>query len=109
MHGFFFVGYLFFIALFNLIASMTLCFIFLIFYFIKYNILHFYLTYFILKITKAFSKEDIKESLSNRSILYKNINDDQLGYYLAGLLEGEGVISIPALGNTRLNRILNPR
>ena len=109
MHGFFFVGYLFFIALLNLIASMTLWFRDVISEGIKYNILHIYFTYFILKITKAFSKEDIKESLSNRSILYKNINDDQLGYYLAGLLEGEGVISIPALGNTRLNRILNPR
>jgi len=62
-----------------------------------------------LKITKAFSKEDIKQALSNRNILYNNISEDQLGYYLAGLLEGDGHISIPALGNTTLNRILNPR
>jgi hypothetical protein len=41
--------------------------------------------------------------------MYKNISKDQLGYYLAGLLEGDGHISIPALGNTTLNRILNPR
>jgi hypothetical protein len=33
----------------------------------------------------------------------------QLGYYLAGLLEGDGHISIPALGKSTLNRILNPR
>jgi hypothetical protein len=35
--------------------------------------------------------------------------NDQLGYYLAGLLEGDGHISLPAVGNTTLNRILNPR
>jgi hypothetical protein len=109
MHGFFFVGYLFFMALFNLTASMTLWFRDVISEGIKYNILHFYFTYFILKITKAFSKEDIKQALSNRNILYNNISEDQLGYYLAGLLEGDGHISIPALGNTTLNRILNPR
>jgi hypothetical protein len=67
------------------------------------------LKYFILKITRAFSKEDIKQYLSYKNVLYKNISEDQLGYYLAGLLEGDGYISIPALGNTTLNRILNPR
>ena len=109
MHGFFFVGYLFFITLFNLIVSMIFWFRDVISEGIKYNILHFYFSYFILKITKAFSKEDIKQALSSRNILYKNISEDQLGYYLAGLLEGDGHISIPALGNTTLNRILNPR
>jgi hypothetical protein len=34
---------------------------------------------------------------------------DQFGHYLAGLLEGDGHISIPALGKTTLNRVLNPR
>ena len=109
MHGFFFVGYLFFITLFNLIVSMIFWFRDVISEGIKYNILHFYFSYFILKITKAFSKEDIKQALSYRNILYNNISEDQLGYYLAGLLEGDGHISIPALGNTTLNRILNPR
>lgn len=34
---------------------------------------------------------------------------DQFGHYLAGLLEGDGHISISALGKTTLNRVLNPR
>jgi hypothetical protein len=48
---------------------------------------------------------------------YKNQNDtavftnhkDDLGYYLAGLLEGDGSISLPSSGVTTLNRVLNPR
>lgn len=32
-----------------------------------------------------------------------------IGHFLAGYLEGDGHISIPALGKTSLNRILNPR
>ena len=93
MHGFFFTGYLFFLCLFNLIASMTLWFRDVISE----------------GTTRALDKEVIKQVLINRNILYKNISKDQLGYYLAGLLEGDGHISIPALGNTILNRILNPR
>ena len=31
-----------------------------------------------------------------------------MGYYLAGLIEGNGNINIPALSNTSLDRILNP-
>ena len=107
MHGFFFVGYLFFMALFNLTASMTLWFRDVISEGTKYNIFHLYFTYFILKITKVFSKEDIKKFLNNKNILYNNLSEDQLGYYLAGLLDGAGDISVPPLDNTTLNRILN--
>lgn len=32
-----------------------------------------------------------------------------MGHYLAGLLEGDGHISLPSLGNITLNRVLNPR
>lgn len=68
-----------------------------------------------LKIAKVVSIEDVQEALKkynssfllNKNEVYKNKNN--LGYYLAGLLEGDGSISIPALGNTTLNRILNPR
>jgi len=109
MHGFLSVGYLLFIALFNLIASMTLWFRDVISEGTKYNILCFNYKGFILKITKAISKEVINQALNNRNIIYKSINKYQLGYYLAGLLEGDGHISIPALGNTTLNRVLNPR
>lgn len=106
MHGFLSVSYLLFIALFNLMASMTLWFRDVISEGTKYNILY---KSFILKITKAIHKETINQALINRNNIYNNINNDQLGYYLAGLLEGDGHIYIPALGNTTLNRILNPR
>ena len=69
-----------------------------------------------LKIAKAVPIEDVKETLNiytskeeffNKYNVYKDKNN--LGYYLAGLLEGDGSISIPSLGNTTMNRILNPR
>jgi len=36
-------------------------------------------------------------------------NKDNLGYYLVGLLEEDGHLSLPSLGKTTLNRVLNPR
>jgi len=63
----------------------------------------------ILKIVRAISKEEISLSLDTRIATQGDINDDELGYYLAGLLEGDGHISIPASGNSTLNRVLNPR
>jgi hypothetical protein len=37
------------------------------------------------------------------------LDKNLLGHYLAGLLEGDGYIYLPFLGNTILNRVLNPR
>jgi len=34
---------------------------------------------------------------------------EEFGYYLAGLLEGDGHIGLPSIGKTSLNRVLNPR
>ena len=74
---------------------------------------------FYLNTARAIPIEDVKQALSTynsnlhlnprrESSLYKE-DKNSLGYYLAGLLEGDGSISIPALGTTTMNRILNPR
>ena len=61
------------------------------------------------KIASAISKEIIeKVKLNVNKSLLKDKNN-QFGYYLAGLLEGDGHISLPFLGNTTLNRVFNPR
>jgi hypothetical protein len=75
--------------------------------------------FFYLNTAKALPIEDVKQALSTynsnlhlnprgESFLYKK-DKNSLGYYLAGLLEGDGSISIPGLGTTTMNRILNPR
>ena len=54
-------------------------------------------------------------NINNKSFLTssKNLNSDalenQLGHYLAGLLEGDGHISLPSIGKSKLTRVLNPR
>jgi hypothetical protein len=67
---------------------------------------------YILNIAKAIPKEEIKQILDNYSkdisnLRVKRLSNDEFGYYIAGLLEGH--ISLPALGNTKLSRVLNPR
>jgi len=58
---------------------------------------------------KAIDKEEIKHIRDQLDVNKFNLNKDQFGYYLAGLLEGDGSINLPFLGSTTLNRILNPR
>ena len=77
--------------------------------------------FFSLNTAKALPIEEVKQALStynsnfnlnrtgeSEAFLYKK-DKNSLGYYLAGLLEGDGSISIPGLGATTMNRILNPR
>jgi len=57
----------------------------------------------------AISKEVIEQIRINIDKNVLNKNKDQFSYYLAGLFEGDGHFSLPFLGQTILNRILNPR
>lgn len=70
--------------------------------------------------TRPISDQDVKRELSiyksksNSYSIYVNKassgGTENFGYYLAGLLEGDGSIYIPALSkNSILNRVLNPR
>jgi len=61
-------------------------------------------------ISITISPEEIEQALIKFTSESKGYsNKDQFSYYLAGLIEGDGHLSLPALGNTTLNRILNPR
>jgi hypothetical protein len=62
-----------------------------------------------LKIARAISKEEIDNLKLNIKEDIMNLTDNQLGYFLAGLIEGDGHLSIPAKSKTILSRILNPR
>ena len=68
--------------------------------------------YYNLNIARAIPVENLKKCLNDYKVK-NNIkvfeNNNNLGYYLAGLLEGDGHISLPSLGITTLNRVLNPR
>jgi hypothetical protein len=57
---------------------------------------------------KAINSEQIKHIKYHSNIYKLYLNKDQLSYYLAGLLEGDGNIYLPFLGNIILNRVLNP-
>lgn len=102
---------LFFIGLFLVITTMSLWFRDII---AEGKVWLNFLLYYNLRIAggaKKISSSDIENYLhiyksnKNTAVLSKN----ELGYYLAGLLEGDGSINLPSLGTTTLNRVLNPR
>jgi hypothetical protein len=111
-HGFSNAGYVLGIALVTVVYTMSLWFRDIISegrVWLKRTILSIYN----LNIAKAIPSKEVEKALDNykaNNNHYKlYANDNKLGYYLAGLLEGDGHISLPALGTTTLNRILNPR
>ena len=110
-HGFAYAEY-------NLLLSFTSLVLAMSFWFRdiiaegKLNLKNTILFNYNLKIARAIPVEDLEKSLNDYKVK-NNIkvfkNNDNLGYYLAGLLEGDGHISLPSLGVTTLNRVLNPR
>ena len=102
----------FYLALITLIASMTLWFRDII----SEGKLKLKNTlYYYLNIAQKIPSIDLEEALSiykdknNTTVFEPSATNNNLGYYLAGLLEGDGSISLPSLGVTSLNRVLNPR
>jgi len=110
-HGFAYAEYNLLLSVTSLVLSMSFWFRDIIAEG-KLNLKNTILYYYNLNIARAIPIEDLEKSLKN----YKVNNNtevfkynENLGYYLAGLLEGDGHISLPSLGVTTLNRVLNPR
>lgn len=111
MHGFSNVNSLLMLAFISVVASMALWFrdvisegtyLFIGSIFCIYN----------LNTAKAIPSEEIQKALieyKKHTSYSKFYIKNNLGHYLAGLLEGDGSISLPVLGKSKLNRVLNPR
>uniref|UniRef100_UPI00240EF694 hypothetical protein n=1 Tax=Diaporthe sojae TaxID=165439 RepID=UPI00240EF694 len=82
---------------------------------IRKSVCGFFRSLYNLSTARAITDEDVRQALSihklnsNSYSLYVD-NSENFGYYLAGLLEGDGHISIPALfKNSKSTRVFNPR
>jgi len=116
MHGFSNGGYVFIIGLITVLASMAFWFRDVIAEGTAQNLFSWViLSNYTLNTAKAITQEEIKQTLLKFSLhgTICDLKNDQFGHYLAGLLEGallrRGHISLPAVGYTTLNRVLNPR
>lgn len=59
--------------------------------------------------TRAIDEKVLEQIRNNIKVNESKINKEEFGHYLAGLFEGDGHLSLPFLGQTTLQRILNPR
>ena len=114
MHGFTYAAYWLPLALILLISSMFFWFRDVISEGRAESLLSYlYNNNYTIKISKAINPKVIEQSLKdyylNSLDNYYNDKESEFPYYLAGLLEGDGHISLPSMGVTTLNRVLNPR
>ena len=97
---------LLFLSLISVIYSMSLWFRDVISEGINLNFLKYFLSSY--SSSSTISKQEISTILKyNKHNL--NIKEDQFRYYLAGLFEGNGHLSLSFLHKTILNRIINPK
>lgn len=116
MHNYYNGHYFIYLALFLVICSMSFWFRDIISEStapIWVSVWAFYRVLYNLATARAITDENVRQTLSthklNSNSLYVD-NPENFGYYLAGLLEGDGHISIPALfKNSKSTRVLNPR
>lgn len=116
MHNFSNSYYFFYIALLLLVSAMSFWFRDIISEATTYIAIYGNKEYlYTLASARAITDKDVSQSLnffklnSNSYKIYEN-NSGNFGHYLAGLLEGDGHISIPALfKNSKSIRVFNPR
>lgn len=106
MHGFQGFEYLVLISILNVIYSMGLWFRDVISEG-KKKLEIFSNNY--LNMTRAIDEKVLEQVRNNNKVNEFKINKVDFGHYLAGLFEGDGHLSLPFLGQTILQRILNPR
>ena len=120
MHGFSNAGIWLFLAFISLVSSMSFWFRDVIsegkaksLYFITLKNLNTLLMSSLVKTSKAIKKEDIEIALTKYVSTYTDNriykDESMFFHYIAGLLEGDGHLSLPSIGVTTLNRVLNPR
>lgn len=116
MHNFSNSYFFFYIALFLVVSAMSFWFRDIISEATSYIGIYAKKEYlYTLATARAITDKDVSQSLnlfklnSNSYKIYEN-NPQNFGHYLAGLLEGDGHISIPALfKNSKSVRVFNPR
>lgn len=118
MHNFSNSYYFFYIALILVVSAMSFWFRDIISESttpIRKSVCGFFRSLYNLSTARAITDEDVRQALSihklnSNSYSHYVDNSENFGYYLAGLLEGDGHISIPALfKNSKSIRVFNPR